>query len=121
MKLSAFTVLVPDYDAGIRFFCGILGFELCEDLNQGRKRWVTVCAPGGGVQIVLARADTPEQRAATGRQVGGRVWLFPETDDFERDHARLIREGIRFDEEPRDEPYGRVADFLPIPLATAGI
>ena len=111
MKLAAFSVLVPDYDAGLSFFCGTLGFELCEDIDQGRKRWITVRAPGSDTQIVLARADTPAQKAALGQQAGGRVWLFLETDDFARDYARLTQAGIDFEEEPRDEPYGRVAVF----------
>jgi hypothetical protein len=37
--------------------------------------------------------------------------MFLETDDFERDHARMTREGVRFMEAPRHEPYGTVAVF----------
>ncbi|MEY4698199.1 MAG: hypothetical protein RIT14_2627, partial [Pseudomonadota bacterium] len=59
--------------------------------------------------IVLARADTPEQVASIGRQGGGRVWLFLETDDFARDEARLRAAGAVFQEAPRHEPYGTVA------------
>ncbi|WP_298842403.1 VOC family protein [uncultured Roseobacter sp.] len=111
MKLSAFSILVPDYGSGLAFFRDTLGFDLCEDVDQGRKRWITLRAPGSDTRIVLARADTPAQQAAIGNQAGERVWLFLQTDDFERDHTRLTRAGIIFEEEPRDEPYGRVAVF----------
>jgi uncharacterized glyoxalase superfamily protein PhnB len=37
------------------------------------------------------------------------VFLFLETDDFARDHAALLAAGIRFEEAPRQEPYGTVA------------
>ncbi|MEL7261695.1 MAG: VOC family protein, partial [Pseudomonadota bacterium] len=37
--------------------------------------------------------------------------LFLATEDFSTDHARLIAAGIRFEEEPRVEPYGTVAVF----------
>lgn len=111
MRISAFTVIVPDYDAGIDFFCGTLGFDLVEDIPQGHKRWVTVAAPGTDTRIVLARAENDRQKAAIGDQGAGRVWLFLETDDFARDHARLQERGIVFEEVPRTEVYGTVAVF----------
>jgi len=111
MHITAFSILVPDYDDGIAFFCGTLGFELLADIDQGRKRWVEVRAPGAQTSIVLARADTPDQEAAIGRQGGGRVWLFLHTDDFGADHAHLIAAGVTFEEAPRHEDYGTVAVF----------
>ncbi|WP_420014082.1 VOC family protein [Tateyamaria sp.] len=111
MNFSAFSFIVPDYESGIRFFRDTLGFELLCDIDQGRKRWVEVRAPGGESRIVIARADGPDQDAMIGKQGAGRVWLFLETDDFKRDHARLVSEGITFEETPRHEPYGTVAVF----------
>ncbi len=108
-RLAALSIVVPDYAQGIAFYCTTLGFRLTEDLDQGAKRWVTVEPPGGGPRIVLARADTPDQRHAIGNQAGGRVWLFLQTDDFDRDHRRMIAAGVMFEETPRREPYGKVA------------
>lgn len=111
MKLAALAFIVPDYDSGIAFFCETLGFDLVSDIDQGRKRWVEVRAPGAQTSIVIAQADGPEQSAMIGNQGAGRVWLFLETDDFARDHDRLIRRGIVFEENPRVEIYGTVAVF----------
>lgn len=108
-RISAIALVVPDYEAALAFYVGQLGFRLVEDLDQGRKRWVTVEPPGGGVRLVLARAEGETQRAAIGNQAGGRVFLFLETDDFARDHAAMLAAGVVFEEEPRQEPYGRVA------------
>jgi catechol 2,3-dioxygenase-like lactoylglutathione lyase family enzyme len=108
-RLGALALLVPDYDAAILFFVSVMGFRLTADIDQGRKRWVTVEPPGGGAALVLARADGPEQRAAVGKQAGGRVFLFLETDDFARDHARMTAAGVLFEEALRVEPYGTVA------------
>lgn len=110
-RLARISLIVPDYEAGLAFFCGRLGFRLVADIDQGRKRWVVVAPPGGGAEIVLARADGPAQAAAIGTQGGGRVWLFLETDDFARDHAAMLAQGIPFEEAPRNEPYGTVAVF----------
>ncbi|WP_299042771.1 VOC family protein [uncultured Tateyamaria sp.] len=111
LHIQCFSILVPDYDQGLSYFCGVLGFERVADIDQGRKRWVEVRAPGAQTSIVLARADTPEQVAAIGAQGGGRVWLFLHTDDFAADHARLTANGVTFEEAPRTEPYGTVAVF----------
>ena len=107
--IAALALVVPDYDPAISFFCDVMGFRLIDDIDQGHKRWVTVAPPGGGIHLVLARAEGPEQRAAIGNQCGGRVWLFLETDDFARDHARMTAAGVEFEESPRHEPYGTVA------------
>ncbi|KIN76545.1 VOC family protein [Sulfitobacter mediterraneus] len=114
MRLSALTLIVPDYDAAIAFYCGQMGFELSEDIDQGHKRWVRVTPPGGGAGFILAQAADARQTAAIGDQGAGRVWLFLQTDDFAEDHARLLAAGVTFEEEPRHEVYGTVAVFRDI-------
>lgn len=112
-RLAAVALLVPDYDDAVAFFTRDLGFRLLEDTPLGGgKRWVRVAPDGGGTALLLARAVGERQAAAVGEQGGGRVFLFLETDDFDRDHARLRARGVRFAETPRDEPYGRVAVFV---------
>lgn len=108
-RITGLALVVPDYDPAIRFFCDVLRFSLVEDTVQGAKRWVTVEPAGGGVRLILARAEGPQQQAAIGNQAGGRVWLFLQTDDFARDHARMRAAGVVFEEEPRHEVYGIVA------------
>ncbi len=112
MRLAAVTLLVPDYEAGLDFFIGTLGFDLVEntDLGSGR-RWVLVAPPDGGARLLLARAATPAEAAAIGAQAGGRVGFFLETEDFARAHAALLAHGVAFEAPPRREPYGMVAVF----------
>lgn len=114
MHLSALTLIIPDYDAAIAFYCGVMGFTLDEDIDQGHKRWVRVTPPAGGTGFILAEPGNDTQRAAIGQQGAGRVWLFLQSDDFARDHARLIAAGIHFEEPPRHESYGTVAVFRDI-------
>lgn len=112
MHVGLFALVVPDYDEAIAFYVGTLGFVLIEDTPQPGKRWVVV-APSKEAQthILLARAVGASQEAAIGNQTGGRVGFFLETDDFARDHSRMLSAGIFFEEEPRHEPYGSVAVF----------
>jgi catechol 2,3-dioxygenase-like lactoylglutathione lyase family enzyme len=111
-QIALTTFLVRDYDAAAAFFTRALGFEIAEDSDLGGgKRWLVVRPPGAGHALLLAKAATPEQAAAVGRQGGGRVFLFLHTDDFARDHARMQAAGVTFREAPRREPYGLVAVF----------
>lgn len=112
-RIGSLTYLVRDYDEAIAWFTQALGFTLLEDTPLGGgKRWVRVAPPGGaGTALLLARAATPAQVETIGRQGGGRVFLFLETDDFARDHRGMRARGVRFLEEPRRESYGTVAVF----------
>jgi len=104
--------LVRDQDEALAFFVDRLGFVVTEDTRLGGKRWLTVAPEAGGMpSVLLSLAATPEQRLAVGRQAGGRVFLFLETDDLERDHRRLQEAGVAFVEPPRREVYGTVAVF----------
>lgn len=111
MRLSLTALLVRDYDEAIDFYVGKAGFDLVEDSDMGGgKRWVVVRPPGSEGGLLLAKA-LGEQAETVGRQGGGRVWLFLQTDDFGRDQGRMAAAGVRFLEAPRHEPYGTVAVF----------
>jgi catechol 2,3-dioxygenase-like lactoylglutathione lyase family enzyme len=111
--IGAISLVVPDYDEALHFYVGKLGFDLIEDTELGdAKRWVLVAPKGSReTRILLARADGPDQRAAIGNQTGGRVFLFLNTDDFDRDFEAMRAAGVDFLEAPRNEPYGKVAVF----------
>ncbi len=111
LHLHAVALLVPDYDAGIAFYVGKVGFTLIQDTKlSATKRWVLIApSPDATQHILLARADGPVQSAAIGNQAGGRVGFFLHSDDFDADYTRMHAAGVEFEEEPRDEPYGKVA------------
>ena len=112
--ISLVTLVVPDYDLAIAYFTTKLGFVLvCDKAVSDSKRWVVV-RPGSSMEgcgLLLAKAANPEQSAAIGHQTGGRVAFFLNTEDFAADHERLSKNGIKFCEKSRYEPYGIVAKF----------
>ena len=111
-RIAHLTYLVRDYDEAIAYLSQTLGFTIFSDTHLGGgKRWVLAGPPGEGVRLLLAKAATPEQAAHIGKQGGGRVFLFLETDDFARDHTLFKSRGVKFIEEPRHEPFGTVAVF----------
>lgn len=113
IKLTLFAYLVDDYDRAIDYFTNILGFILVEDTDRGAgKRWVVVAVGSEhGAKLLLAEAKGEKQNGAIGNQFGGRVGMFLETDNFEEAYSRFIRNGVKFTEEPRHEPYGIVVVF----------
>ncbi|MER5596188.1 VOC family protein [Streptomyces sp. NPDC002265] len=116
-RIALVTLVVDDYDEAIRFYTQALGFRLVEDTPRpDGSRWVvvepgTADAAAPGTALLLARAKDDAQRGRVGDQTGGRVGFFLHTDDFARDHARMLAAGVTFLEEPRHEPYGSVAVF----------
>jgi catechol 2,3-dioxygenase-like lactoylglutathione lyase family enzyme len=115
---DAFAFMVFDYDPAIEFFTNTLGFNLVEDSPRGtskdgkKKRWVSVRHPEGGAQVIIARADSEEQRASIGRQTGDRVGFFLKVSNFEAAVAKLKENPkVKLLEEPRHEVYGKVVVF----------
>ena len=110
-SLAMTALVVPEYDEAIAYFTDVIGLALIEDSDLGEgKRWVVLGGEDGG-RLLLARATSDEQRASIGNQAGGRVGWFLHTDDFARDHVRMVAAGVQFTDGPRHEPYGTVAVF----------
>ncbi|MEV7396939.1 VOC family protein [Aeromicrobium sp. NPDC092404] len=111
-SIAQVNYLVRDLDEALSYFADRLGFAVLEDSAGSGRRRVVVAPPGGsGAALVLKLAETDESQAMVGRQGGGVVLFFLETDDFDRDHARMREAGVAFREEPRHEAYGSVAVF----------
>lgn len=113
-SISLIAVVVRDYDEAIRFYVDTLGFELVDDTYQPEqdKRWVVVRPVGESqTSILLAQASKATQETFIGDQAGGRVFLFLQTDDFQRDYEAYKARGVEFVRPPMEAPYGTVAVF----------
>lgn len=112
-NLGLVSVVVRDYDEALNFYINKLGFVLVEDsVLSEAKRWVVVAPdPQSTCNLLLAKAATAEQEAHIGNQTGGRVFLFLNTNNFQRDYEAMLRNGVKFVREPKNEVYGTVAVF----------
>jgi catechol 2,3-dioxygenase-like lactoylglutathione lyase family enzyme len=111
-SIAHIALVVADYDEAIEFYTETLGFELIADEPQtATKRWVLVAPENSECQILLAKAVGEEQKSRIGNQTGGRVFLFLQTDDFQRDYENYLSKGVKFVREPKTEDYGTVAVF----------
>jgi len=112
-KIALISLLVDDYDEAIEFYTRRLNFTLIEDTKLGdTKRWVRIAPPGSaGCNLLLAKAVNEEQKSRVGNQTGGRVFLFLNTDNFERDYQNLLDQHVTIVRKPVTETYGTVAVF----------
>ena len=105
-------LLVNDYQDALDFYCGKLGFSVVENTPLPTKRWIRLKVPGSmGSEILLSKAADQRQREYVGKQAGGRVLFYLQTDDFDSDCQLLLSRGVIFTEMPRLEAYGKVAVF----------
>ena len=106
-------IVVADYDEAIEFYTKKLKFDLIEDTVQSdTKRWVTVRPKGSkGCSLLLAKGANAEQKTRIGNQTGGRVFMFLNSNDFQRDYQNLLDNNVKIIREPKVEPYGTVAVF----------
>ena len=112
-RIAQITLVVNDYDKAITFYTEKLNFILIEDTKLSEtKRWVRI-KPRGSSEfcLLLAKADSEEQKSRVGNQTGGRVFLFLYTDDFWRDYNDMQDKKINFVRPPVKEIYGTVAVF----------
>jgi uncharacterized glyoxalase superfamily protein PhnB len=111
-QIAQIALLVKDYDEAIAFYTQKMNFDLVEDTKLSEiKRWVLVAPKDSdGCKLLLAKA-VGDQTYAVGNQSGGRVFLFLNTDDFERDFQNLLKNNIKIIREPSEETYGKVCVF----------
>jgi len=115
-RIAHIALVVADYDEAIAFYTQKLHFDLIEDsILNNTKRWVLV-APKGSQEfsLLLAKAVNKEQLVRVGNQTGGRVFLFLNTDNFERDYQNLLDNQVEIIREPIIEAYGKIVVFADI-------
>ncbi|MGH9088208.1 MAG: VOC family protein [Acidimicrobiales bacterium] len=103
-----------DPDASMAFHRDILGFEVRNDVGQGRMRWINV-GPAGqpSTSILLAPPATDpgitdEERHTIAEMMakGTCGWILLATDDLDATFERVEASGADVVQEPTQQPYG---------------
>jgi catechol 2,3-dioxygenase-like lactoylglutathione lyase family enzyme len=107
-KIGHVTVLVKNYDEAIRYYRDTLGFEVRADNEFGEgDRWVSLAPPAQkDTELVLVEALTDETRQRVGNQAGDHVFIVVETDDCYKSYQALKAKGVKFFDEPKEQPWG---------------
>jgi predicted enzyme related to lactoylglutathione lyase len=103
-----------DPEASLAFYRDTLGFEVRNDVGQGKMRWITVGPPDQpGTSIVLnpPAADpglTDDERRTIAEMMakGTYAIIVLATPDLDGVFARLQASGAEVVQEPTEQPYG---------------
>ncbi|MEP1124745.1 MAG: VOC family protein [Ilumatobacter sp.] len=102
---------VLDQEVARAFYTTHLGFEICDDIDLGFMRWLTIALPGGE-QLLLELVGGPQHDEATAAQVrdlvtkGALGGLFLVSSDVRATFAALRDAGVEISQEPVEQPYG---------------
>jgi catechol 2,3-dioxygenase-like lactoylglutathione lyase family enzyme len=121
-QLTHTQVWVHDQDEALAFYTEKLGMEVREDVTvpeMGNFRWLSVGIPGQpDVSITLMAVPGPpvfddDTRAQIQELLakGAAGGLFFGTDDCQASYEGLKRNGVEFQQEPTERPYGIDAGF----------
>ncbi len=114
--IALMTLVVKDYDEAISFYINMLGFILIEDTKlNDTKRWVVIApSTNSEFKLLLAQPKNEREENAIGNQSGSRVFLFLNTDNFDRDYKLFRSRGVKFVRKVIEEEYGKVCVFKDI-------
>jgi predicted enzyme related to lactoylglutathione lyase len=116
MNITIHASFLPhdDPDAALAFYRDTLGFEVRNDVGNGKMRWITV-GPSGqpGTSILLAppAADpgiTDDERRTIAEMMakGTYGWILLATADLNATFEKVQAGGAEVVQEPTDQPYG---------------
>ncbi|MER5747182.1 VOC family protein [Streptomyces sp. NPDC002225] len=116
MDITIHTSVLPhdDPEQSLVFYRDVLGFEVRNDVGQGRMRWITVGPAGqSGTSILLAppAADpgiTEDERRTIAEMMakGTYGWILLATHDLDTVFGQVESRGAEVVQEPTEQPYG---------------
>jgi len=116
MDLSIHTTFLPhdDPEESLAFYRDVLGFEVRQDVGEGRMRWITVGPadqPGTSILLAPPAADpgiTDDERRTIVEMMakGTYGWILLATKDVDGTFEQLQAGDAEVVQEPTDQPYG---------------
>ncbi|MFJ6074427.1 VOC family protein [Streptomyces sp. NPDC093065] len=116
MDISIHTTALPhdDPDASLAFYRDVLGFEVRQDVGNGRMRWITV-GPAGQPDVSLLLSppaadpgitDTERRTVAEMMAKGTYGWILLATKDLDGTFEKVRAGNAEIVQEPTEQPYG---------------
>jgi predicted enzyme related to lactoylglutathione lyase len=111
INVSAMFILVDDPDLALGFYRDALGLEVRNDVSSDGFRWVTVGAPGQGVDIVLSqphggRSQTEGDALMSLVTKGSLQAAIFSCDDLDTTFEKVRASGAEVLQEPTSQPWG---------------
>ena len=116
MQITIHTTVLPhtDPDASVAFYRDVLGFEVRNDVGQGKMRWITVGpANQPDMSILLAPpavdpgiTDDERRTIAEMMAKGTYGWILLATRDLDATFEKVQAGDTEVVQEPTEQPYG---------------
>jgi len=117
MDITINTTFLPhgdDPEASVAFFRDTLGFEVRQDVGEGKMRWITVGPPGQpetsillGPPAVDPGVTDDERRTIAEMMAKGTFgWIMLATKDVDGTFERVQAGDAEVVQEPTDQPWG---------------
>jgi predicted enzyme related to lactoylglutathione lyase len=116
MNISIHTTALPhdDPDESVAFYREALGFEVRNDVGEGKMRWITVGSPDQpDTSILLAPPATDpgitddERRTIAEMMAKGTYgWIMLATGDLDGAFEKVQATGAEVVQEPTEQPWG---------------
>jgi catechol 2,3-dioxygenase-like lactoylglutathione lyase family enzyme len=116
MDLTIHTTFLPhdDPEESLAFYRDVLGFEVRQDVGEGKMRWITVGPadqPGTSILLAPPAADpgiTDDERRTIVEMMakGTYGWILLATKDVDGTFEQLQASVAEVVQEPTDQPYG---------------
>ena len=112
-SLQITTLHVLDQEEALSFYCGVLGFEVTNDVDMGFMRWLTIALPSDPEHnILLTVPGAPVHDEETAAQVrdlvtkGALGGIFLTSDDVRATYDAVVAAGAEITQEVVEQPYG---------------
>jgi predicted enzyme related to lactoylglutathione lyase len=116
MDITIHTTPLPhdDPETSLAFYCDVLGFEVRQDVGQGKMRWISVGPKGQpDTSILLAPPAvdpgiTDDERRVIKEMMakGTYGWILLATKDVDGTFEQVQASDAEVVQEPTDQPYG---------------
>jgi catechol 2,3-dioxygenase-like lactoylglutathione lyase family enzyme len=116
MDLTIHTTVLPhdDPEASLAFWRDTIGFEVRNDVGEGKMRWITVGPadqPGTSILLAPPAADpgiTDDERRTIAEMMakGTYGWITLATADLDGTFERVQASDAEVAQEPTEQPYG---------------
>ncbi len=105
-RVRTVTVPVRDQARAKEFYADKLGFQVHRDEPTGMtQNWLEVSPPGAETRLVLFTPPGTENR------IGTFQGLVFHCDDVEKTARELAERGVEISAQPKEEPWGKWAQF----------
>lgn len=110
--ISHCTVMVRDQEEALAFYEDVLDFEIEQDFTlESGARWLAVTPHGASsLTLVLAQAETPEQKEVVGQQLPGEAGFVLTSENVRETYSKLVDQDVEADP-PMDKPWGEMIRF----------